>query len=41
MYSCEAQLFLTTNDLPKAIGNKTLVDMAILDFSKAFNKVSH
>ena len=35
------QLFLTTNDLAKAIDNKTQVDMAILDFSKAFDKVTH
>ena len=36
--SCEAQLFLTTNDLAKVI-DKIQVDMAILDFSKAFDKV--
>ena len=30
--------FLATNDLAKAIDNKTQVDMAILDFSKAFDK---
>ena len=40
-HSCEAQLFLTTNDLAKAIDNKAQVDMAILDFSKAFDKVAH
>ena len=40
-HSCEAQLFLTTNDLAKAIDDKVQVDMAILDFSKAFDKVSH
>ena len=40
-HSCEAQLFLTTDDLAKAIDNKTQVDMAILDFSKAFDKVAH
>ena len=33
--------FLATNDLAKAIDNKTQVDMAILDFSKAFDKVAH
>ena len=40
-HSCEAQLFLTTNDLAKAIDDKVQVDMAILDFSKAFDKVAH
>ena len=38
-YSCEAQLFLATNDLAKAIDNKTQVDMAFLDFSKALIKL--
>jgi len=40
-HSCEAQLLLTTNDLVKAIDNKLQTDMAILDFSKAFDKVAH
>ena len=40
-HSCKAQLFFTTNDLAKAIDNKTQVDMTILDFSKAFDKVAH
>ena len=40
-HSCEAQLFLTTNNLAKAIDDKVQVDMAILDFSKAFDKVAH
>ena len=39
--SCEAQLFLTNNDLAKVVENKVQVDMAILDFSKAFDKVAH
>ena len=39
--SCKAQLFLTTNDLAKEFNNKAQVDMAILDFSKVFDKVSH
>ena len=34
-------MFLTTNDLAKAIDNKAQVDMAILDFSKAFDTVAH
>ena len=37
-HSCEAQLFLTTNDLAKAIDNKAQVDMAILDFSRLLTK---
>ena len=40
-HSCEAQLLLTTNDLANAIDNKLQTDMAILDFSKAFDKVAH
>ena len=40
-HPCEAQLFLTTNDLAKAIDNKAQVDMAILDFSNTFDKVAH
>ena len=34
-------MLLTTNDLAKAIDNQAQVDMAILDFSKTFDKVSH
>ena len=30
-----------TNDLAATIDNKLQVDMAILDYSKAFNKVAH
>ena len=37
-HSCEAQ---PTNDLAKAIDEKVKVDMVILDFSKAFDKVAH
>ena len=37
-HSCEAQLFLTTNDLATAIDNKAQVGMAILDFSKLLIK---
>ena len=40
-HSCEAQLLLTTTDLVNAIDNKLQMDMAILDFSKAFDKVAH
>ena len=39
--SCETQLLLTTDDLSKNINSGKQVDMAILDFSKAFDKVSH
>ena len=40
-HSCEAQLFLTTNDWAMAIDYKVQVDMATLDFSEAFDKVAH
>ena len=40
-HSCEAQLFLTTDDLTRALGKKLQVDVAILDFEKAFDKVAH
>ena len=39
--SCEAQLFLTIDDLIRALQNKLQVDMAILDFEKAFDEVAH
>ena len=38
---CEAQLFLTIDDLTRAMENKLQVDVAILDFEKAFDKVAH
>ena len=40
-YSCETQLITTVNDLLASgdLGNR--VDIAILDFSKAFDMVSH
>ena len=38
---CESQLLLTTTNLGKAIDNKLQTDVGILDFSKAFDKVSH
>ena len=40
-HSCEAQLLLTTDDLVNVIDNKLQMDIAILDFSKAFDKVAH
>ena len=40
--SCEAKLFLTIDDLmTRALENKLQVDAAILDFQKAFDKVTH
>ena len=40
-HSCESQLLLTVNDIATAINNKLQVDLAVLNFSKAFNKVAH
>jgi len=39
-HSCESQMFITINDITKALNDKLQVDAAILDFSKAFNKVA-
>ena len=39
--SCETQLVQTIEDLSKSINDKQQIDMAILDFSKAFDTVSH
>ena len=41
--SCETQLLMTVDDLSKTINNHQHghVDMAILDFAKAFDKVPH
>ena len=39
--SCEVQLFLTIDDLTRALESKLQVDVAILDFEKAFDKVAH
>ena len=39
--SCETQLLMTVDDLSKTINNHQQVDMAILDFAKAFDKVPH
>ena len=41
MRSCEAQLFLTIDDFGRAVDKKLQVDVAILDFAKAFDKVAH
>ena len=40
-HSCESQLLVTVDDIAKAINNKAQVDAAVLDFSKAFDKVAH
>ena len=39
--SCESQLILTVQDLAAALEENELMDASLLDFSKAFNKVSH
>ena len=40
-HSCKSKLFVTINDIAKAMDEKLQVDAAILDFSKAFDKVAH
>jgi hypothetical protein len=40
-YSCETQLLVTLHDLMKNRDNKIQTDVAILDFSKAFDTVPH
>ena len=40
-HSCKTQLFVTINDIAKAMDEKLQVDTAVLDFSKAFDKVAH
>ena len=40
-YSCDTQLLVTVNDFLTSFDNKKQVDVAILDFSKAFDTVSH
>jgi len=39
--STETQLILTIHDISQALNNNKLVDVAVLDFSKAFDKVPH
>ena len=39
--STETQLFQTIHDISKSLDKKETVDMAILYFTKAFDKVSH
>ena len=40
-HSCESQLLLTTDDFARYLDSNVQVDMGILDFSKAFDKVPH
>ena len=40
-HSCESQLLLTTDDFARYLDNNIQVDVGILDFSKAFDKVPH
>ena len=39
--SCETQLLITVQDLAQGLRDKQQIDAAILNFSKAFDKVSH
>jgi len=38
-HSCQTQLLLLTKDILKAIDRKKQVDLVLLDFCKAFDKV--
>jgi len=40
-HSCESQLIITAHELLKLSDRKTQVDIAVLDFSKAFDTVPH
>jgi len=40
-HSCESQLLLTIHDFSHFMNSRTQVDIGILDFSKAFDKVDH
>jgi hypothetical protein len=40
-HSCESQLLLTVHDLALSLNNKSQTDLAIMDFSKAFDTVPH
>ena len=39
--SCETQLLITSHDLAEILNNHSQADVAVLDFSKAFDKVPH
>ena len=38
---CESQLIMTTHDLLSRLDQKHVIDIAVLDFSKAFDTVPH
>ena len=40
-HSCESQLLLSIHDFSHYMNNRTQVDIGILDFSKAFDKLAH
>ena len=40
-HSCESQLLITTTDIFSRMDRKEQIDMAVLDFSKAFDTVPH
>ena len=40
-FSCETQLAITIDDLTRNFDNNIQTDLAILDFSKAFDTVPH
>ena len=40
-HSCETQLILTVEDLARNVDNGDQMDILIIDFSKAFDKVPH
>ena len=39
--SCESQLILVVNELAKCLNNGDQIDVILLDFQKAFEKVPH
>ena len=39
--SCETQLIITAHDLASSLNRHKQIDMAVLDFSKAFDRVPH
>ena len=39
--SCETQLIALVNDIAKSLNDGDQLDAALLDFSKAFDKVNH
>ena len=40
-HSCETQLLITIHDLAQNLNNQKQTDIILLDFTKAFDKVSH